>query len=154
MTTVAEGVNSYCSTEFANSYFQTRLYDESWDLEPNPSIALIQACKLMETRVKWKGAKASKTQTLQWPRTGLIDLYQDAVSNDEIPDIVKEVQCELALYIIDNDPMLLPAGIDTINFSGLKINTNVKTETIPGKIFKPIAHWGTLLDNSNHRLTR
>ncbi|MDY0223353.1 MAG: hypothetical protein RBR67_19690 [Desulfobacterium sp.] len=154
MAVVTEGTNSYCSTEFAYTYFETRLHAESWDDGIPSIIALIQACKLMETRVKWKGAKASKTQTLQWPRTGLTDLYNDAVPNDEIPDIVKETQCELALYIIESDPYLVPGGIETINFSGLKINTNPKQETIPGKVFKPIAHWGTLLDNSNHRLTR
>jgi hypothetical protein len=150
---VVVGTNSYISEADANTYFSLRLHSEAWTGD-NTETALIQACNLMENRVFWKGSKTSTSQTLQWPRTGLKDLYKDAVPNDEIPEIVKQVQCELALYLIETDPFLTQAGIQTINFSGLKINTVPKAETIPGKIFQPISHWGQLLDNRNYRLTR
>jgi len=149
---VVEGTNSYISADDADTYFDNRLHSDVWTGDTDT--ALIQACNLMENRVFWKGRKTSSSQTLQWPRTGLLDLYGTAVPNDEIPDLVKQVQCELAQYIMENDPHLLPAGIQTINFGGLKINTIPKQETIPGKVFKPIAHWGELLDNRNYRLTR
>ena len=149
-----EGVNSYISEADADTYFSNRLYTDVWDNNVCKSIALIQACSLMENRVFWKGAKASKTQSLQWPRAGLTDHYRTPVPNGEIPNLVKQVQCELALYILENDPHLVPGGIESIGFAGLKINTNPKPETIPGKIFKPVSHWGELIDNRNHRLTR
>ena len=150
---VVEGTNSYISEDDADTYFSNRLHSEAWTGE-NTDTALIQACSIMETRVFWKGSKTSTSQTLQWPRTGLKDLYNDAIDTDEIPDLVKNVQCELALYLLENNPYLTQAGIKEINFSGLKINTIPKQESIPGKVFQPIAHWGELLDNRNYRLTR
>ena len=150
---VVEGTNSYISEDDADTYFSNRLHSESWTGD-NTETALIQACSIMETRVFWKGSKTSTSQTLQWPRTGLKDLYNDAIDTDEIPDLVKNVQCELALYLLENNPYLTQAGIKQINFSGLKINTIPKQESIPGKVFQPIAHWGELLDNRNYRLTR
>lgn len=150
---VVAGTNSYISEADANAYFSQRLHSESWTGD-NTETALIQACSIMETRVFWKGSKTSTSQALQWPRAGLLDHYKTPFPKDEIPDLVKQVQCELALYLLENDPFLTQAGIQTINFSGLKINTVPKQESIPGKVFQPIAHWGELLDNRNYRLTR
>ena len=151
--TIVVGTNSYVSVAEADAYIANRVHQDCWTTSYR-YMAMIQACHMMETRVKWKGAKTDSSQTLEFPRTGLLDHYKKAVPNDEIPDLVKFVQIELTLFILENDPYLTPAGIQTINFGGLKLATNPTQATIPNKVFVPISHWGELLDTRNHRLSR
>lgn len=148
------GTNSYVSMSEASTHFQNRMHSETWAFSSNQARALKHACRLLETRVHWHGRKTDESQTLQWPRSGLLDYYGKTLSKDEIPATVKAVQCELALYLLENDPHVVPGGVDSIKFAGLDINTKSSNEVIPSKIFRPISIYGILIDSSNHRLTR
>lgn len=156
---ITEGENSYISLDDADSYFQNRLYTDAWDNassdESEKELALLWACNLMEDRVKWYGAKSDSSQSLQWPRKGLVDRYNKAVDSSSIPEIVKDVQCELALHLLQNNPMAISAGIEKMDLEGLSMNLSSQKETIPHKIFNPISIFGQVLDGSaTTRLTR
>lgn len=149
------GTNSYVSLADANQHFRNRLHSDAWEFSVHErERALKQACSLLETRVHWHGRKTDESQTLQWPRIGLLDYYGKTLPSDETPATVKAVQCELALYLIENDPHVVPGGVDSIRFAGLNIDARPGNETIPQKIFRPISIYGILIDSSNHRLSR
>lgn len=148
MATASEGQNSYVSLDFADTFFEDRLYTSEWDNldDTEKDTALIWACTLMENRVKWKGKKTDSSQTLQWPRTGLLNHYGEPVDETTIPQTVKAVQCELALYLLQNNPMVANSGIKSMDLDGMTLNLSSSRETIPHKIFQPISIWGQLLD--------
>jgi hypothetical protein len=156
---VIELENSYISLDDANTYFANRLYTDPWDNassdESEKEYALIWACSLLENRVHWKGLKTTLSQTLQWPRKGLVNLYGQSVDKTIIPASIKAVQCELALYLLQNNPMTVNNGIERLDLDGLLINVSNTNQTIPNKIFQIVAHWGNLLDSPGTvRLTR
>ena len=84
-------------------------------------------------RERFIGARATNTQALQWPRTGVrrpdtyVNTYsvgfpfrisEDYFSETEIPDQIKRAQIELAVYLHNNT--------DGISLSGLNDFKNVQ----------------------------
>ena len=84
-------------------------------------------------RERFLGARATDTQSLQWPRTGVrkpdtyINTYAvgfpfrittDYFTDTEIPDQIKKAQAELAVYLNNNK--------DGLGLSGLEDYKNVK----------------------------
>lgn len=85
-------MQSYCTIEYADEYFQNRLHAESWGqaYESAKEKAIRQATKAID-RQPLKGRKADTTQTLAFPR------YPDT----EVPEAVKEACCEEALALLE-----------------------------------------------------
>lgn len=98
--------------------------------------ALYSATQRLD-RERFLGARATDTQALQWPRTGVrkpdtyINTYTvgfpfrittDYYTDTEIPDQVKRAQVSLAVYL-NNNP-------DGIGLSGLEDYKNVKIGSI------------------------
>ena len=94
--------------------------------------ALYTAAQRLD-RERFIGARATDTQSLQWPRTGVrkpdtyVNTYatgfpfrisQDYFTDEEIPDQVKRAQVVLAVYLNNNK--------DGIGLSGLEDYKNVK----------------------------
>ncbi len=149
------GTNTYISADDAETYFSETLRLEDWYNVTDRINALVYACRLLESRVIWFGTKTSSDQALQWPRRSLLDPYGNAVDNDTTPSSVQYVQCELALYLASNDPMLTSNGIDAIDVDGLKINMQSTRAVIPHKIFAPLTFYGRLIDDpATVRLSR
>ena len=88
-------------------------------------------------RERFIGARATDTQALQWPRTGVrkpdtyVNTYAtgfpfrisaDYYTDTEIPDQIKRAQIELAVYLKNNT--------DGISLSGLNDYKNVKIGSI------------------------
>ena len=88
-------------------------------------------------RERYLGARATDTQALQWPRTGVrkpdtyINTYAvgfpfrittDYFTDTEIPEYVKRAQVELAVYLHNN--------VEGIGLSGLEDYKNVKIGSI------------------------
>lgn len=156
---VTEGTNSYVSLDSAETYFGNRLYVDAWanasSSESEKELSLIWACSLLENRVRWYGYKTNSSQTLQWPRRGLVDRYGKAVDSSTIPQAVKDVQCELALFLLEHNPLVISNGIEKMNLEGLELDLQANRQVIPWKIFKPISIYGQVLDGaSTTRLTR
>lgn len=122
--------NSYVSLQEAANYLDLRLGIDDWQTaEPDDKVrALLMATKSLE-KENWLGDRATTTQALAWPRLGVakrdgvgagygsgggyggggyggwgygyygysaIDLYEST----EIPQPVKDAQCELALALL------------------------------------------------------
>jgi hypothetical protein len=91
-TTITVGENSYIDIDEANEYFTGRLHAESWGetSDADKEKALKQATKEID-RQPLTGRKATDTQALAFPR------YPDS----EVPEVVKEACCEVALALLE-----------------------------------------------------
>ena len=143
------GENTYITLSKADTYFSNRLHTATWDnaINDEKEKALKWATSLMENRVVWKGRKADSTQTLQWPRSGLLDYYGNEVPSDTIPQSVKAVQCELANYLLETNPLTVPGGIKSMDLDGISLDMTDAGQTIPPKLFKPVEIFGSLIDS-------
>ena len=95
--------NSYVSNADADTYFSDRLNSEKWDdaTEANQDQALVTSTSIIE-REKFRGARTSDSQDLEFPRTGLTDRYDTAVDDTSIPNEVKLSTYELAIELLGN----------------------------------------------------
>jgi hypothetical protein len=88
--------------------------------------ALVSATQRID-RERFLGARATDTQALQWPRTGVrkpdtyINAYAvgfpfrittDYYTDTEIPDQIKKAQCVLAVYLNNNKDGMGLSGIE------------------------------------------
>jgi len=82
----------YCTIEYANKYFDGRLYSEAWAAanQWDKEKALKQATKAID-RMPLRGRRTDIRQSLAFPR------YPDT----EIPEAVKEACCEEALALLE-----------------------------------------------------
>ena len=110
------GANSYVTEAELTTYAT----DRGVTLTGSPDVLIIQAMDYVEVQ-SFKGEKASETQALEWPRTGV---YIDGVliDSDAIPDQLKALEMRVAL---DIDAGSDPSGVSS---------QNVKQETVFGAV--------------------
>ncbi len=86
-------MQSYCTIEYANEYFQNRLHAESWGQadESTKEKALQQATRAIDRQLL-RGRKTNPEQELAFPR------HPDT----EVPEVVKEACCEEAFVILES----------------------------------------------------
>ena len=90
--------DSYCTTAYAQSYFNSRLGTSAWDdaSENDKTVSLIMSTRLIE-RLNYIGEKAEDNQDMQFPRG------DDTI----VPVDIKFACCEIALRLLDGvDPEL------------------------------------------------
>lgn len=106
--------NSYQELSVADSYFSERLNVTAWQDAgaDDRGKALIMAARRLNSE-NWIGERAATTQKLAWPRIGAvkpdssgggIGYYYggfEAYAETEIPELVTQAQCELALALLD-----------------------------------------------------
>jgi hypothetical protein len=129
--------NSYLTLSAANDLIDGLVQNDdvtAWAsaTDDQKNRALYTAAQRID-RERFLGARATDTQSLQWPRTGVrkpdtyINTYAvgfpfrittDYFTDTEIPDQVKKAQAELAVYLNNNK--------DGLGLSGLEDYKNVK----------------------------
>lgn len=129
--------NSYLTLAAADSLIEGLVQNDdvvAWAsaTDDQKNRALYSATQRID-RERFLGARATDTQSLQWPRTGVrkpdtyINTYAvgfpfrittDYFTDTEIPDQIKKAQAELAVYLNNNK--------DGLGLSGLEDYKNVK----------------------------
>lgn len=117
--------NSYVTLAQADSYMESRLNASSWDdaTEDNQNRALVEATRELDV-LMYGGRKATDTQALQWPRDNAVDPDSPNAwlfENTEIPQRLKDAQCELAFQFIK-------AG--TTDVAALDATTNIASKSV------------------------
>ena len=104
----ASNANSYVTLAEANTYFGDRLHVSAWTsaTDNDKNAALLWAAKLLDRSVMINGTRASTTQALNWPRDGMEDESGNEIDNTVVPQVVKDVQCEMALLLLSSDRSL------------------------------------------------
>ena len=142
--------NSYISLEDANTYFADRLNSTTWDeaTDTDKSKALIQATQIIDQK-DFLGYKSVRTQSLKFPRIGLIYDGVD-VDGSTVPKRVKDAVCELAIWCLSED---YTEPDDMANYSSIKIavievQTRQGTKAMPPlvmRLLSPFMFSGTRL---------
>lgn len=139
--------NCYPTLEEALAYFADRFHAEAWTgLTPeNQAIALVTASRQLDWYSRWKGYKATATQSMAWPRAGVILPDGTEYSSTIVPPEVKVAVFELTLSSIETDRTsdLDMAGLSEIKAGSVQLKAddglyNTKPKTIPTKIWKII----------------
>lgn len=110
--------NSYTSMDEAEAYLDSRLNSTAWDDAgaDDRKRALLMAAQRLD-RENWLGSRVNSTQRLAWPRVGARKVdsvgggwfsgypywggYGEQYTSTEIPQLVKDAQCELALAYLE-----------------------------------------------------
>ena len=129
--------NSYMTLAQADAYVEAMISSAdvtAWSTgsDDTRNRALTAAAQRLD-RERFIGARATDTQALQWPRTGVrkpdtyVNTYatgfpfrisEDYSTDTEIPDQIKRAQVELAVYLKNN--------VEGISLGGLEDFKNVK----------------------------
>lgn len=121
--------NTYVTLSEFTTYCDQRLNADAFDgAEPDDKIrALLMAARRLE-RENWMGSKASSTQALVWPRSGVRKIDSVGVYcltgdylTTEIPQQVKDAQCELALAYLEDFDDGAEDEIDSFSADGVSV---------------------------------
>jgi hypothetical protein len=133
--------NSYITLTEANTFVEAMISStdvSKWTTgtDDTRNRALAAAAQRLD-RERFLGAKATDTQSMQWPRTGVrkpdtyVNTYatgfpfrisEDYFTDTEIPDQIKRAQIELAVYLKNN--------VDGISLGGLEDFKSVQVGSI------------------------
>ena len=133
--------NSYITLTEANTFVEAMISSTDvakWDTgtDDTRNRALAAAAQRLD-RERFLGARATDTQSMQWPRTGVrkpdtyVNTYatgfpfrisEDYFTDTEIPDQIKRAQIELAVYLKNN--------VDGIGLGGLEDFKSVQVGSI------------------------
>jgi hypothetical protein len=124
VTTVgAANANSYIDVGPVDAYFDDRLDAAAWTgaVSADKTRALLMAAQRLD-RENWLGNRVTTSQRLAWPRIGVEKIdpvgvgfgyggywgysgygyqFSEVYKSDEIPQQVKDAQCELALAYLE-----------------------------------------------------
>lgn len=113
--------NSYATLAEAESFFDARLNSSAWLTanEDNQTRALLMAAQRLDVET-WRGNRFTSTQRMAWPRFGVPKVdpvvsgyygfpayglnYVDQYPTDQIPQSLKDAQCELAIAYLEYYP--------------------------------------------------
>lgn len=115
---ITVGTNSYVTRQELIDYADARgiTVPDTADTD----VLLINAADFMETyEGRYIGSRATAEQALAWPRQGVM-LLGFEVPEDEVPELVKQVQKEIALD--------LQAGVDLYNREDRQIVTRERVD--------------------------
>lgn len=140
--------NSYLTLAEAEAYFDDRLNISAWqDTDAdNRTRALLHAAQRLE-RENWLGDRATTTQRLAWPRIGVAKVEE--YESDEIPQQIKDAQCELALHLLANGAAPGAGNSRVKSFSADGLSVTREFATIVGSLPEEIAGLLAALTSGN-----
>lgn len=161
-TVGSSDANSYVTVAEATAYFDDRVHADAWGTFENQEGALITASQMLDWYVKWKGYRSSTTQSMLWPRTGVVRKDGTGVAVDIIPQELKVAVYELALSSLEDDRTLdsSMAGIEQVKAGSLMVKASAggydstKADTIPEKVWMILSDLYSRGDVSVVRLMR
>src|SRR5262245_1477883 len=133
--------NSYVALLDAENYLDARLNAGAWTgaTSDDKTRALLMAARRLEVE-NWLGNRVKSTQRLAWPRLDVAKVdpigmgygagygYQwwaypstEYYKSDEIPQQVKDAQCELALAYLEGFDDATDEGIDSFAADGVTV---------------------------------
>jgi len=146
--------NSYISVAEATGYFSLSFNRTAWSdaATSDKEKSLAEATRLLDTFVLWNGSIATETQSLGWPRTGVIDPDDRIVADTVVPIAIKNIVCELAYNILKNNGFDVSENVvDKIKVGSINIDFDVsqKSNGFTKIVRDAISFWGTLTMQSS-----
>jgi len=108
-STLVVGTNTYITLTEANTYLGDSIRAQAWSFLPSDTRnkALLTAFRIIERQV-WEG---EATGSIAFPRTGLTDCDEVAVSSATVPQLVKDAQAEIAYDLTQDNNLETTGGI-------------------------------------------
>lgn len=129
--------NSYVTVAEADLYFDNRAHASDWHEVSDKDKLLMTASQQIDWYLKFKGDKADYSQSMKWPRIGILYPDETEYPDDIIPPEVKVAVYEMALSSIGGDRSSDQDldGLAEVRASTLMIRTDSGVRT---KQFSPI----------------
>lgn len=104
-TAGAPDANTYATVAQAEAYHAGHPYAEVWATASAVRMAqaLLQATRLLDAQVTWRGTVATSTQALGWPRTGATDRQGRSLASTTIPTAIVQATAEYARHLLASD---------------------------------------------------
>lgn len=100
--------NSYAAVTDVDDYALASAYAAPWAALTDAQVKaafVVRACRTLEAQTHFVGIKATNTQAREWPRMFVLNQSAFFYLASEIPAVVIEAQCALAVWLAS-----LPAG--------------------------------------------
>ena len=94
--------NSYATSLEVDDYAQAAFDGSAWTslaTQPEKDVLLVRSTRLLDSIVTFAGRRSTATQRLAWPRTYVSRPSCGYYDSDEIPQALKDAQCELAIWL-------------------------------------------------------
>lgn len=103
---IVADATSYLTVAYADDYFAVDPNADGWVAlaTEDKEFYLSWATRLLDQKTDWRGYLADETQSLRWPRQYVTDRDGRAILSTVIPNAVKDATCELAKWLLTNDP--------------------------------------------------
>lgn len=157
-TSGATTANSYSNVASADDYVDgiPATWTTVWDAATTEQKedALMWATGILDRWVDWSGDKATSTQRLRWPRTGVYNPDGEAVASDSIPQFLVEATAELARKLLDKDLTEEPTrGIKRLRSGEVDITFDLDRQkrVLLKSVQAFIYPYGTIMENSSRR---
>ncbi len=143
------GANSYVSIADIDAWALTNPHDSTWTAltDPQKNGYTVMACRVLNEQMNWDGWQTSATQSLDLPRSGMVDKNWNSIENDEIPGEVQDAQCELARLLAIEDRTADPgtAGFKQIEVGTIKLvmDKSDRAPILAPSVFNMIRIFGT-----------
>lgn len=119
------GSNSYVAIATIDEWVLTNPHDDTWSAltDPQKNGYAVMSCRVLNEQIDWDGWQSDDEQSLDLPRSGMVDKNGNSIDNDEIPSEVQNAQCELArlLAIEDRTADADTAGFKEIGIGSIKL---------------------------------
>lgn len=92
---IVPGANGYISVAELKAYWADRNHTFTQD-DPTLEGAIVVSTQHVDLNNNFKGSIVSDSQSLEWPRSGVIDGRGREIPPDEIPQQLKNAVCEYA----------------------------------------------------------
>jgi len=144
--------NSYVTAVVALEYFLGRHSSEGYR-NSNATVQerlLRTATLFLDSRINWVGHTKDRVtpQALEWPRVDSLDVdsaLDISVNGQVIPQDLKNAQCELALYLVNNGEPSESSDLDSVKVGSLVIDFNEfkQSHLIPSEVWAMVSYLGT-----------
>jgi len=134
------GVNSYVTENEADTYFDDRYNGSDWGEVPDTEIALVSAADLLDSAFSWYNDKTESTQDLEFPRN----------EETDVPQKVKNAQCELALEIHLSEGAVLLQVPKLIKTDKVTTEFFLNSSAFPTHIKNLVTKYGRFKSNTDN----
>ena len=147
--------NSYCSLADADAYHEAHVSGLDWFTDANGAgpieasireARLIQATRLLDEQIAWRGQPASFTQALAFPGMWYTDKFGRQIAFNVVPTEVKSAAAELARLILTEDRAALAEDFQetAVSMGGTSITYGnrggARRRIIPASVRSLVSH--------------
>jgi hypothetical protein len=133
----ASDANTFATVDEFRAFAETRYPQLAWVATATDDMVaaiLVMAGRALNGDFDWTGAQVTGTQSMVWPRVGMVDRGGYSIATTVVPVELKNAQCELALQmgngdlVSDNDA--LKQGISSVKAGSVAVSfQNVDTSS-------------------------